>query len=160
MSLVLYPFFKIIIIFLFSTVVSMFTSLLANFVSFYLSSVLSLDHTSRFYWPFGYAHTSLGFPGDSAGKESACIAVDPSSILGSGSSLGEGIGYSFHFSWASLVTQMVKNLPAVWPLGWEDPLLEDMATHSSILAWRIPIDKEACWSIVHRVSKSQTWLSN
>ena len=45
--------------------------------------------------------------------------------------------------WASLVDQLVKNLPAVWEtwvgsLGWEDPLEKGMATHSSILAWRIP----------------------
>ena len=44
---------------------------------------------------------------------------------------------------ASLVAQMVKNLPAVWEtwvqsLGWEDPLEKGMATHSSILAWRLP----------------------
>ena len=44
---------------------------------------------------------------------------------------------------ASLVAQMVKHLPAMWetqvrPLGWEDPLEKEMATHSSILAWRIP----------------------
>ena len=44
---------------------------------------------------------------------------------------------------ASLVAQMVKNLPAmwetcVWSLSWEDPLEKGMATHSSILAWRIP----------------------
>ena len=47
-----------------------------------------------------------------------------------------------HF-WAALVAQMVKNLPVMretqlWSLGWEDPLEEGMATHSSILAWRIP----------------------
>ena len=45
--------------------------------------------------------------------------------------------------WVSLVAQMVKNPPATWEtwvlsLGWEDPLEEGMATHSSILAWRIP----------------------
>ena len=44
---------------------------------------------------------------------------------------------------ASLVTQMLKHLPAVqetwvWSLGWEDPLEKEMATHSSILAWKIP----------------------
>ena len=53
---------------------------------------------------------------------------------------------------ASLVAQLVKNLPAVqetWiqPLGWEDPLEEGMATHSSILAWRIPMDRGAWWSM-------------
>ena len=45
-------------------------------------------------------------------------------------------------------------------LGWEDPLEEDMATHSSILAWRIPMDKEAWQAMVRGVSKSQTWLSD
>ena len=48
---------------------------------------------------------------------------------------------------SSLVAQMVKNLPAmwetwVWSLGWEDPLEEGMAAHSSILAWRIPWTEE------------------
>ena len=49
--------------------------------------------------------------------------------------------------WASLVAQMVKNLPAMWEtqvrsLGWEDPLEKEMVTHSSILAWRIPWTEE------------------
>ena len=49
---------------------------------------------------------------------------------------------------ASLVAQMIKNLPAmqetwVQSIGWEDPLEKGMATHSSILAWRIPIDRGA-----------------
>ena len=52
---------------------------------------------------------------------------------------------------ASLVAQMVKNLPAmqetwVQSLGWEDPLEKGMATHSSIFAWRIPIDRGA-WQV-------------
>ena len=69
---------------------------------------------------------------------------DPSSIPGSQRSAGEGIGYPLQYSWASLVAQLVKNLPAmrkqtrVRSLGWEDPLEKGMATHSSILAWRIP----------------------
>ena len=54
-----------------------------------------------------------GFPGNSAGKESACKAGDPGSISGSGRSPGEGIGYPLQYSWASLVAQTVKNLPAV-----------------------------------------------
>ena len=50
--------------------------------------------------------------------------------------------------WASLVAQKIKNLPAVWEtqvqsLGWEDPLEKEMATHSSILAWRISWTKES-----------------
>ena len=49
--------------------------------------------------------------------------------------------------WASPVAQLVKNLPAMWEtwvrsLGWEDPLEEEMATHSNILAWRIPWTEE------------------
>ena len=89
-----------------------------------------------------------GFPGNSAGKESACNAGDPSSIPALERSPGEGIGYPLNYSWASLLAQLVKNLPVMqktWvrPLGWEDPLEEGMATHSSILAWRIPRDREA-----------------
>ena len=45
-------------------------------------------------------------------------------------------------------------------LGWEDPLEEGMTTHSSILAWRIPMDRGAWWAAVHGVAKSQTQLSN
>ena len=87
------------------------------------------------------------FPGNSVGKESACNAEDPGSIPGLESSPGEGIGYPLQYAWASLVAQMVKNVPAmletwVQPLGWEDPLEEGMATHSSILSWRIPWTEE------------------
>ena len=57
------------------------------------------------------------------------------------------INNHYHTQQASLVAQMVKNLPArqetwVWSLGWEDPLEEGMATHSSILAYRIPWTEE------------------
>ena len=55
-----------------------------------------------------------GFPGSPAGKESTCHAGDPGSIPGSGSSPGEGIGYRLQYSWASLVAQLVKSLPAMW----------------------------------------------
>ena len=59
---------------------------------------------------------------------------------------------------------MAKNLPAmrepwVLSLGWEDPLEEVMATHSSILAWRIPMDRRAWWATVQG-SQSQTRLSD
>ena len=89
---------------------------------------------------------TLGFPGGSDGKESACNAGDPSLIPGLGRSAGEGIGYPLQYSWASLVAQLVKNPPAMWEtwvqsLGWEDPLETRKGTHwtrSSILAWRIP----------------------
>ena len=80
-------------------------------------------------------------PGNSVGKESACNAGDPCLILGWGRSAGEEIGYPLQYSWASLVAQLVKNLPAmqetwVQSLGWEDPLEKGKATHSSILSWR------------------------
>ena len=83
----------------------------------------------------------MGFPGSSAGKESACNAGDPGLISRSGRSAGEGIGYPLQYSWASLVAQLVKNQPAmretwVQSLGWEDPLEKGKATHSNILAWR------------------------
>ena len=107
----------------------------------------------------------LGFPGGSAGKESACNVGDLGSISGLDRSPGEGKGYSRQYSgleksidcivhgvaksqtqlsfWASLVAQLVKNLPAMQEtkgqsLGHEDPLEKGRAIHSSILAWRIP----------------------
>ena len=60
---------------------------------------------------------------------------------------------------------MVKNLPAmqetwVQSLGWEDPLEEGMATHSSILAWGIPMDRGAWWAPVHGITKNWTQLSD
>ena len=61
-----------------------------------------------------YVNSSLTWlPGSSAGKESACNAGGPSLIPGSGRSPGEGIGYPLQYSWASLVAQLVKNLPAM-----------------------------------------------
>ena len=83
------------------------------------------------------------FPDSSVGKESACNTRDPGLIPESGRSAGEGIGYPLQYSWASLVAQLVKNLPAmretwVQSLGWEDPLEKGKATYSSILTWRIP----------------------
>ena len=77
-------------------------------------------------------------------------------IPGLGRSAGEGIGYPLQYSWASLVAQLLKNLPAMWEtwvrsLGWEDPLEKGTATHSSILTWRIT---------VHGVTKCRIQLSN
>ena len=107
----------------------------------------------------------MGFPGSSAGKKFACNSGDSGSIPGSGRSPGEGTGYPLEYSWASLVAQTVKNLLTMqetWvrSLGWEDPLEEGMATHSSILAWRIPMDRGAWQSTVHGVAKSRTRLSD
>ena len=81
-----------------------------------------------------------GFPDSSVGKEFTC---NSGLIPGSGSSTAEGIGYPLQYSWASLGAQLVKNPPAmqetrVQSLSWEDPLEKGKATHSSILAWRIP----------------------
>ena len=89
-----------------------------------------------------------GFLGSSVGQESTCNAGAPSLIPGSGRSSGEGMGYPLEYSWASLGAQLVKNPPAmwetwVWSLGRKDPLEEGVATHSSILAWRIPWTEES-----------------
>ena len=128
---------------------------LINYKFLWLGSSIYIN---RFYWaltkckvvPLG-THEELmrtfsvskGFPGNSVGKDSTCNAGDASSIPGSRRSAGEGIGYPFQYSWASLVAQLVKNLPTMWDtwvrsLGWEVPLKKGTATHSSILAWRIP----------------------
>ena len=74
----------------------------------------------------------LEFPCGLASKESTSNLIP-----GLGRSDGEGIGYPLQYTWASLVAQLVKNLPAkretwVWYLGWEDPREKGKATHSSI----------------------------
>ena len=89
----------------------------------------------------------MGFPGSSAGKESACIAGDAGLISGLGRSPGEGIGCPLQYSWVSLAAQLVKNLPALQEtlvrfLGWEHSLEEGVATHFTILACRIPWTEE------------------
>ena len=107
----------------------------------------------------------LGFPCSSAGKESACNVEDLGSIPVLGRYPGERRCYPLQYSWASLVVQTVRNLPAVreaWvqPLGWEDALEEGMTTHLSNPAWRIPMDRGAWRTIVHGATKSQTQLSD
>ena len=67
----------------------------------------------------------------------------PVQFLGREDPLKKGQATPFQYSWASLVAQLVKNLPAMWEtwvrsLGWEDPPEKGKATHFSILAWRIP----------------------
>ena len=94
-------------------------------------------------------------------KEPACNAGYPGLIPGSGRSPGEGIGYPLQYSWVSLVAQKVKNPTAMWEiqvqsLSWENPLEEVMATQSSILVWRTPMDRGLCQAIIHRVTNSQT----
>ena len=86
---------------------------------------------------------SKGFPDRPVGKECTCNAGDTSWISESGKSTGEGIGYPFLYFWASLVAQLVKNMPAMWEnwvpsLGWEDPLENRESSHCSILAWTSP----------------------
>ena len=117
-------------------------------------------------------HTGLGsligvqgFPGRPAGKESTCNAGDPGLVPGSGRSPGEGIGYPLQDSWASLVALTVKNPPAmgeIWvqSLDWEDPLEEGMATLSSSLAWRNPMDRGAWRATDHGITKTWTGLSD
>ena len=107
----------------------------------------------------------MGFPDSSVDKESACNAGDPISIPGSGRSAGEGIDYPLQYSWASLVAQLVKNSPAMWEtwvqyLGWEDPLEKEVATHSSILAWKNLRDRGASGTTVPRVTNGWIRLSD
>ena len=123
--------------------------MLLFFPAFFWIKMFFCDHLLFPFCCFGNPKiVFLGFPGSSAGKESTCNAGDPSSIPVSGRSPGERIGYSLEYSWASLVAQMVKNPPAMWEtwvrsLGWEDLLEKGKATHHSILAWRISINRGA-----------------
>ena len=99
-------------------------------------------------------------PGGSAGKESTCDAGDSALIPASGRFPGEGIGYSLQYSWASLVAQLVKNLPAmwetwVWSLDCEDPLEKGKATPLQYSGLENSMD-----CIVYGVAKSRIWLSD
>ena len=100
---------------------------------------------------------TVDFPSGPEVKESACNAGVAGSIPELGRSPGGGQGYPLQYFWVSLVAQTVKNLPAMWDtwvqsLGWEDLLEEGMTTHSSILAWRIPMNRGAWQATVHRVN--------
>ena len=102
-----------------------------------------------------------GLPGSSASRESSYNAGDPGLIPRSRSAPGEGVGYPLQYSWASKVAQTITTLLTIWEtwvrsLVWDDPLEKGMATQSSILAWRISMDRGAWWAIVYRVAKSQT----
>ena len=95
----------------------------------------SVDQYHLLCSPFFPAHI-IGFPDSSVGKKICLQWRTPLMIPGSRRSPGEGIGYPLQYSWASLVVQLVKNLPAVWEtwvwsLVWEDPLEKGKATHSS-----------------------------
>ena len=113
------------------------------------------------------------------GQSSHCSVLSPGETPWSHRRVSQGEADPLHFAradpcdfpkcgrlhWASPVAQVVKNLPAMqktWirSLGQEDPLEEEMATHSSILAWRIPLDRGAWWATAHGVTKSQTRLSD
>ena len=101
-----------------------------------------------------------GFTGGSAGKESACNAEDPGLIPGLGRSAGEGIGYPLQYSWASLVAQLVKNLPAMWETWVQSLGLEDLLEKGTGYPLQYPGLENSMDCIVHGVAKSQTQLGD
>ena len=101
--------------------------------------------------------TYMGFPDNSVGKQSACNAGGLGSIPELGRSAGEGIGYPLQYSCASLVAQLVKNLPAMWEtwvrsLGCEDPLEKGYPLQYSCL--ENSMDRGAWRGTVHGLAKS------
>ena len=84
---------------------------------------MGADYSKLCFFLFGLSSLALGFPGSSC-KESTCSVGNPDLIPGSGRSPGEGIGYPLQYSWASLVAQLVKNLPAVHVRPEFDPWVE------------------------------------
>ena len=102
----------------------------------------------------------MGFPDSSVGKESACNAGDPSSTPGSGRSTGEGIGYPLQFSWAFLVTQLVKYLTcSAGDQGWI-PRLGRSPGEGKGYPLQYSGLENAMDYIVHGVAKSRTRLSD
>ena len=117
-----------------------------------------LKYTIREFKIYHHSYKNVGFPDSSVSKEYACNAGDPGSIPGLGRSAGQRIGYPLQYSWASLVAQLVKNLPAMWEtwvrsLDWEDPLRRE----------RLPTPvcclENSTDSIVYGITKNQTRLS-
>ena len=107
----------------------------------------------------GYIHL---FPGSSVGKESTCNAGDLSSIPGSGRSPGEGIGYPLQYSWASLVVQLVKNLPAMRETWVRSLGSIPGLGRSSGEGIGFPLQYSGLEyfmdCIIYGITKSQTWL--
>ena len=110
-------------------------------------------------------NSSLGFPDSSIGKESACNAGNSGSTPGLGRPAGEGVGYPLHYSWASLVAQMVKNPPAVWETwvclipGCEDPLEEGAWQPTPVFLSENPHGQRCLAGYSPRVSKSWKQLN-
>ena len=106
----------------------------------------------------------MGFPGSSAGKESACNVRDPGWTRGLGRSPGEGIGYPLQYSWASLVAQMVKNPPAMQETGFNPASGRSLeGGNGNPLQYSglgNPMDREVWRATVHGVTKSQRRLSD
>ena len=103
----------------------------------------------------------VGFPGSSAGKESACNAEDPGSIPGLRRFPGERIGYPLQYSWASLVAQTVKNLPEMWEtwvqsLGWERAPGGEHGNPLQYSCLENPMDRGAWWATVQDRKESDT----
>ena len=116
----------------------------------------SLSLFTFMHWRRKWQPTPVFWPGESQGWGAWWAAVY---------GVAQSRTWLKQLSSSSSKAQMVKNLPTIretwdWFLGWEDPLEEGMATHSSILAWRIPIDRGAWRATAHGVAKSWTWLNN
>ena len=101
-----------------------------------------------------------GFPDSLVGKEFACNAADPSSIPGSGRSVGEGIGYPLQYSWASLVAQSVKNPPAIQVDLGSITGLGRSSGEGNGYPLQYSCLENSMDSIVHGVAKSQTRLND
>ena len=102
----------------------------------------------------------MSFPNSSVGKEFTCNARDPGSITGSGRSAGEGIGYALHYSWASLVAQLVKNPPAM-PETWGSiPGLGRSPGERKGYPFQYSGLENSMDCIVHEIAKSWTRLSD
>ena len=101
----------------------------------------------------------VGFPDSSVGKESSCDVGDPGLIPGSGRSAGEGIGYPLQYSWASLVAQLIKNLPATRET-WVQSLLGRSPGEGKGYPLQYSGLDSSLDCIVHGVAKSQRRLND
>ena len=122
-------------------------------------SLLFSSHSTLYYYRIFKQHTfKLGFLGSSAAKESACNAGDPDSWVGKLPCRRDSLSTQVFLGFPGGSDGKESAIQETWvrPLGWEDPLEEGMATHSSTVAGRIPMDRGVWRATVHGVTQSQT----
>ena len=124
------------------------------FALWILTPVITFDSREKLIWRITSEYKQDGFPDSSVREEFTSNSGDPGSVPGSGRFAGEGIGYPVQYSLASLVSQLVKNLPAMWETWYCLPVVMygcESWTIKKAEHWRIDAFELQCWRGLLRV---------